>query len=227
MLDERDYLDKIDKIQLYATWFLRITLIIAIIISIINKRPSIIFITSLILLLTFLPDFIEKKSIIHFPIEFEFVIILFIYASIFLGEVNKFYDIFWWWDIALHTISGLAIGFAGFMILFTLYNKRKIESSAFIIAFFSFMFAIGIGTIWEIFEFSMDQIFKLNMQKSGLVDTMSDLIVDSIGALVTSFIGYQYIKGDKNPIFKRLIKKFIIINPKLYNKHKKNIKHKK
>ena len=40
-----------------------------------------------------------------------------------------------------------------------------------------------IGVIWEIFEFSLDYVIGLNMQKSGLVDTMGDLIVNSIGSL--------------------------------------------
>ena len=35
-----------------------------------------------------------------------------------------------------------------------------------------------IGVIWEIFEFTMDHVFDLTMQKSGLPDTMTDLIVD-------------------------------------------------
>ncbi len=218
MLDEKGHLDTIDKIQRYATWFIRFSLLVAIIISIINIRPSLIFITSLILALTFLPDIVERRSRIHVPIEFEFVIILFIYAALFLGEVKKYYIKFWWWDIALHTASGLAIGFAGFIILYTLYNKNKIGSSAFILSLFSFMFALGIGALWEIFEFSADQILGLNMQKSGLIDTMWDLIVDAIGALVTSTIGFLYLKGEKNPIFARLVKKFIMVNPQLFKK---------
>jgi uncharacterized membrane protein YjdF len=56
------------------------------------------------------------------------------------------------------------------------------------VALFAFVFAIALGTLWEIFEFAMDQIFGLEMQKpmfgdpSGLTDTMWDMIVNAIGA---------------------------------------------
>ena len=67
------------------------------------------------------------------------------------------------------------------------------------------------GVFWEIIEFSCDRLFGLNMQKfrlpteDGLVDTMIDLIVDSIGAFTVSFIGYLYIKG-KSKLIKENIK---------------------
>ena len=63
----------------------------------------------------------------------------------------------------------------------------------------------------------MDQIFGLNMQKSGLIDTMWDLIVDSIGALLTSLVGYFYIRGKKLPLFTRFLQKFSKENPKYFN----------
>ncbi len=46
----------------------------------------------------------------------------------------------------------------------------------------AFSFAVSIGTLWEVFEFGMDILFGLSMQKSGVIDTMDDLIVDAIGA---------------------------------------------
>ena len=49
-------------------------------------------------------------------------------------------------------------------------------------ALFSFCFAITMGTIWEIYEFGLDQVFGLYMQRSGIVDTMTDLMVDTVGA---------------------------------------------
>ena len=50
------------------------------------------------------------------------------------------------------------------------------------------------GAMWEIFEFTIDQIFEAGMQKSGLVDTMVDFIIDAVGALVAVIFGYFYIK---------------------------------
>lgn len=208
-------LDFADKAQIIITYFIRVTLLIAIAGALINQRWTILFASSLILFLTFLPNFIERKYRIFLPIEFELIIIIFIYASLFLGEMHGYYTKFWWWDIALHTSSGLALGFAGFIILYTLYYKDKIKANPAWIVVFSFCFGVAIGAVWEIFEFAMDQLLGINMQKSGLIDTMRDLIVDSVGALLVSLIGYFYIKGKKTPLFNRLLDKFRNENPKL------------
>jgi RNAse (barnase) inhibitor barstar len=61
----------------------------------------------------------------------------------------------------------------------------------------------------------MDQIFGMNMQKSGLIDTMWDLIVDSIGGLIASIAGYAFMKGNQRSYFSRLINIFIKDNPNL------------
>jgi len=175
------------------------------------------FSSSLILILTFLPYLFERTYRVNLPIEFEFVIILFLYASLFLGEIHAYYTKFWWWDVVLHTSSGIALGFAGFLIMYVLYYKDKVKAKPIWIAIFAFCFAVAIGAVWEIFEFAMDQFFGLNMQKSGLIDTMWDLIVDSIGAMLTSFIGYFYVRGKKTPLFTRFLQKFTKENPKYFN----------
>ena len=40
----------------------------------------------------------------------------------------------------------------------------------------------------------MDSFFGLNMQKSGLTDTMWDLIITAVGACVASVPGYLYLR---------------------------------
>lgn len=105
----------------------------------------------------------------------------------------------------LHTTSGFVLGIIGFMFIYLL-NKNyttNVTLSPFFIALFAFCFAVMIGVIWEIYEFSLDRLLGYNMQKfrglgqDGLVDTMLDLIVDSLGALVISILGYFNIKENK------------------------------
>ena len=66
------------------------------------------------------------------------------------------------------------------------------------------MFAVGVVTLCEIFEFFVEQNFGFNMQKSGLIDTMWDLIVNSLGALLTSIAGYFYYTSGKESVFSKL-----------------------
>jgi uncharacterized membrane protein YjdF len=96
------------------------------------------------------------------------------------------------------------------------------------VSLFAFMFAVGVGALWEIFEFGMDNLFDMNMQKemlgdpSGLTDTMWDLIVDTAGASIIATLGYGYIKTQGNKSFlERWISSFINNNPHLFKGEEK------
>lgn len=207
-----------DKIQLTINLFIRVSIFVALVTSIVNKNWEVVFLSALTLLLTFSPIIIEKSYRLYFTTELELVAVIFIYAGLFLGEVHGYFTLFWWWDVILHATSGIVLGLAGFLIMYILYYEQKIDASPFLIAVFSFSFALAIGTVWEMFEFIIDNLFSLNMQKSGLVDTMWDLIINSIGALIISTLGYFYIKGTKYRILEKIISRFIRENPKLLNR---------
>ncbi|MFH1188783.1 MAG: hypothetical protein V1652_02995 [bacterium] len=196
----------VERILQVISYILRLSIIGAIITASIKGNWTVLFISTLALIVTIFPSLLARNYNIHLPIEFELFLTVFIYAALFLGEIQGFYTKFWWWDIVLHTASGIALGFIGFLILYTLYSENLISASAFLIAFFSFCFALALGTVWEIFEFSMDSFFATNMQKSGLVDTMWDLIVDGVGALTIATIGFFYIKKEiKGGFFHKLV----------------------
>ena len=154
-------------------------------------------------------------------IPYETLAVLFVYLSLFLGEVLDFYNRFWWWDVILHTTSAFLLGITGFLLVYVLNEDEKVnlDLSPFFIALFAFMFAMGFGAIWEIFEFAMDELFGLNMQKSGLQDTMWDLIVDAIGAISISILGYRYLlTTDRDSFLERWIDSFITANPQMFSK---------
>lgn len=208
--------DIIDKIQLTISYFIRLVLLLAVVEAVIFKNWTVLFVSLLVLFITFLPALIQRNYKIHLPIELEFIVVVFVYASIFLGEARGYYIKIWWWDIALHALSGIVIAFAGFLVLLILYQQYKIKANPITIAIFSFCFALSLGTIWEIIEFGADTLLGLNMQKSGLVDTMWDLIVDAGGALVVSFFGYFYIRdkrfGFVGRVMNRIVKKISMKN---------------
>ena len=208
--------DKSRGIYAVFLFVIRVSLIFAIVGAILNGRWTILFTSLFVFLLTFSPVFFEKKYKILLPLEFEFILVFFFYSTLFLGEVHGYYEKFWWWDVALHTGSALAFGFIGFILIYLLYRSNKVKTNPVIIAIFSFCFAIAIGVVWEIFEFSMDQIFGLEMQNSGLVDTMWDLIVDFIGALIASIGGYFYVKKREIFLFGKSVRKFEKENPRLF-----------
>lgn len=200
------YLRGIKRIYLVVSFLIIISLIYAIALSIYQRNYLVLFVSLLTLGLVALPYFVRRLKII-LPTEIELIIILFIYATLFLGEIRGFYSYFWWWDILVHGFSAIVFGFIGFTVLYFMVNRHELKARPWAIAIFSFSFAIAIGVIWEIFEFSMDQFFGLNMQGSGLIDTMGDLIVDFLGALFSSTIAFIYLKSRKTLIFNALFKK--------------------
>lgn len=144
-----------------------------------------------------MPYMVQRWYDIKLPTTFVFPTVLFIYATLFLGEVGGFYDRIWWWDMVLHGVSAVGFGLIGFTILYMLYRGGKLDASPWLVGVFSFAFAVAIGAVWEIFEFGMDQMFGFNMQKSGLRDTMWDLIIDTCGALVVATAGFIHLKFNR------------------------------
>jgi hypothetical protein len=212
---------KAEKIQYGITWVIRLTLILAIIIGILKTNLWTISFATLTLLLSFLPAMIKKNLKVDFPIEFELVVTIFIYLSIFAGETLSFYHTFWWWDIMLHAMSGFILALIGFMIVYaiTLYTKTKM--TPIIVAIFTFSFALAIGAIWEIFEWVVDLIFKTQMQGGSLFDTMFDLVLDTIGAVIISILAYLHTKKGDSRVINKLICRFLEENPHLRKKQKK------
>lgn len=201
------------KVALIVTRLIRIALIGAAVFALLSGRWAALFASIGTLALTFVPGAVASRARLRLPLQFEGAITLFLYAALLLGETGDYYERFWWWDVVLHTGSAFAFGFAGFLILYLLVIRGKLSASPFLIAWFSFAFGLAIGTLWEIFEYAMDVIFGLNMQKSGLQDTMADLIVDSIGAGVASFIGYLNLKYTFRDPFDAFIGWFLRENP--------------
>ncbi len=197
---------------------------VAIVIAIYERQWLTTAVVFAIMLMMFVPVFLEGRFHIDIPAEFETLAVVFAYAALFLGEVRGYYGRFWWWDIALHTTSGLLLGILGFLLVYVLNETRRVDMHLrpFFVSLFAFVFAVAMGALWEIFEFSMDQLIGTQMQKpmlgdpSGLTDTMWDLIVDTIGAFVISALGYWHMRQRTHSFVDLWIQKFIERNPRLF-----------
>ncbi|MBU0470215.1 MAG: hypothetical protein KKA62_06085 [Nanoarchaeota archaeon] len=203
-------LDTTKKIQVAISYFLQVTVLVALIYDIYKQEWLSVFAITGILILMSLPAILRRSYIERLPIEIDFIAILFIYATIFLGGIKLFYDKYWWWDGLMHTISGILFGVAGFLLVYVLNTNKKVHLnlSPFFIALFSLSFANVIAVLWEIFEYSLDFFFAFNMQETGLVDTMWDLIVAEAGALIVAILGFIYLRKQKD-LFYDFIHRFL------------------
>jgi len=173
-----------------------------------------------IILLTLFPILLKRRLDVFIPPEFELAAILFIFMTLFLGEIHGYYFRFAWWDKLLHTGSGFLLGILGFLLVYVLNEDENVDlnMNPRFVALFSLAFSVSIGAFWEIFEFAMDVTFKLNMQKTGLVDTMWDLIVDTAGASAVAAMGYAYLRGKKGSFLESWMGSFIESNPRLFRR---------
>ncbi|MEA5059119.1 MAG: hypothetical protein VB049_03650 [Candidatus Pelethousia sp.] len=156
------------------------------------------------LLVMFVPSVLQRRWTWPIPDFMHILYFIFLYCAIYLGEVRNFYYLVPNWDTWLHTFSGGMLGALGFVVVDQLNEVRgvPVKLGPKFIAIFALCFAMTVGALWEIYEFTFDGLLGLNMQKfrlengvelvgrAALRDTMKDLIVDLVGALLVVGTGY-------------------------------------
>lgn len=191
---------------IYVIWS---TLIMAFGFGIFRQDWSTVFISLMTLAISLYAVSLSQRASIRIPASLLTAIIIFIYSTLFLGEVHNFYERFWWWDVILHTGSAVGFGLMGAIILILLFRQKKVTASPVLVSVFVFTFALAIGAVWEIFEFAMDKFLGFSMQENSLADTMADLIVDSIGALLAAGVTYSYLTQGKYSALTSILKEAI------------------
>ena len=199
-------------------------LFVAAIAALFEARWSLAFVAFSTLILAIAPVFLASRLHLTLPLPFLIAATLFTFSTVFMGEAFDFYERYWWWDIALHGGSAVGFGLMGFLFVFMLFEGDRYAAPPSAIAFMTFCVAMTVGATWEVFEFLMDQTFGLNMQKSGLMDTMGDLIVDAVGALFAALSGYVFLRGNNAGFMAQLIRQFIALNKQLYRKSKDRLR---
>lgn len=124
--------------------------------------------------------------------KFEINIIQFqIFLSIFLGTTLNFYSIIPEFDFYIHLFSGLMCSILSMPIIRYFCNKSNLKISNLKVGFIIFIifgFSASCGMLWEIYEFSVDRLLLLSTQNNSLIDTMTDIIANTIGSIVFCII---------------------------------------
>ena len=113
-----------------------------------------------IMAITSAPLVLGDRLPLRFPAEYELLAIVFVFAALFLGEFHSYYERFWWWDIALHTTSGLLLGLLGFLLVYALNENSRVDlhmQPAFV-ALFAFAFAVTVGALSHLSQISVDNL---------------------------------------------------------------------
>ena len=144
------------------------------------QRYENMFVCVLSLVLLAMPTLIEKQLAIDIPPMMEAIIYCFIYAAEIMGEINSFYTIIPGWDTMLHTINGFLVAAVGFCLvdLFNRSERFTFKLSPLFLAIVAFCFSMTIGVLWEFFEFGMDWVFGLDMQKDTVIQSVTSVMLD-------------------------------------------------
>ena len=171
------------KLSAFIYFTLRTLVIITMILQLFNKNYENVFLCLLTLILLIVPSFIQVQFKIELPTTLEIIILLFIFCAEILGEIQEFYVIFPMWDTILHTLNGFLAAAIGFSLVDLLNSNEHIQFklSPLFVALVAFCFSMTIGVVWEMFEFTMDSFFGLDMQKDTIVTAIHSVTLDPTG----------------------------------------------
>ena len=159
---------------------LRLIVLASLVSAILRQEYESAFVCVLVLFLFMLPFFIQKNFGIRLPSTLEIIILLFIFAAEILGELQSYFIQYPYWDTMLHTTNGFLCAAVGFSLIDILNRDVKIKFtlSPVYVALAAFCFSMTIGVLWEFFEFGMDRLFHMDMQKDTIVHTISSVMLD-------------------------------------------------
>lgn len=111
--------------------------------------------------------------------------------------VFDWYFYFWWYDVIMHFLGGLAAGFGGVAVWHFLFSGTSLGKTWRLVvaeALFVLGWVALIGIAWEWTEAFVGyrQVTSLGMAQPGLLDTMLDFYFDLLGGLVAWLLLSRY-----------------------------------
>ncbi len=204
---KKDPVDKIPKGQFVFWIIVRISMIICAAYSFITGDVVMGFESVFCFIFTHLWDMFQvfgnSSFIEEVPPLSQTMLNLIIFIGIVIGSYLELFDKIWWFDDFMHIMSGVVCAVFGYDFA-CIIQRKKGQCAATLAALFSIMFALSIAVGWEFYEFLMDYFHGTNLQLAapgeetagfdlskyhneygylGLVDTMTDMIMNAVGGL--------------------------------------------
>lgn len=205
---KKDPIGSIPKPQLVFWLIVRLAMIVCAIYSFVHGDVVMGFESVFCFIFTHLWDMFQilgnGSFIEEVPPLSQTMLNLIILIGIVFGSYLELFDKLWWFDDFMHVTAGFvcavfAYDFAGII------QRKKGKCAVTTAAMFSIMFALSIAVGWEFYEFLMDTLHGTNLQLSkpgvdtagfdlskyhneygylGLVDTMTDMMMNAVGGIV-------------------------------------------
>lgn len=184
--------------EISVAWVLRSLIVFTIVLHIYHGAwlYSLLCLLALILIMT--PSILARTNQVNLPIEIELVVLWWLVADMTFGRLMGLYQNSIWYDKVIHLGNSGLFGLIAFLAIYTLKMTDRLQTGFMINLLAIFLFTLGLGALWEIFEFISDLIFHEGAQGSLLMsplnDTMWDLILDGLGGIIGGTLGSWYMK---------------------------------
>jgi len=140
----------------------------------------------------------------RFSLPLEIALSCFAFLSLAGGTVYNLYVVIPIWDKILHSLSGPLFSLVGIEIATVLLKNQpqgaRKAAAAVVIAF---LFALAVGYLWEIFEYTVDSVipgYDNQRWKAGILEQLSDgtyivsdrrgtALIDTMSDMICNFIG--------------------------------------
>lgn len=176
----------------------------------------------------FFQIFGKKSFIIEVDYMAQTMLNIFIFIAVCVGTTLNNRTTFEHFDLVTHFGSGFLSAWFGYDFANIVYRKRGDLGPA-MSSLFSLSFALSIAVGWEVYEFTMDKLYKMTLQR-GNDDTMIDFIACAIGAviamLLVAFLRNGIIGKNKEKIkeLRQKEKEKHLLKDQLYDEYIKNQK---
>jgi hypothetical protein len=152
------------------------------------------------LAITLVPAIHARRIDAGVPIEIELVLLWFMVTDMTLGNWIGLYRIAWY-DKALHLSSSILVALVGFLAIYVLHLTHRTRFHPWLDAVAILLVTLGVGALWEIAEYGVDQLFERRTQMApnfnAIDDTMFDLMMDGLGGVIGAVLGPLYIRHSR------------------------------
>lgn len=184
------------KVGIVISYILKALMVVLILIAATRGQWSLAISGVLALLICMLPAIVNRRYDVALPLALDCLITLALLIHI-GGQVTRAYFILPHYDTIAHFTSGALIAFMAFIVIYVLDKYwYGLTMDTYVMAFFVVITAMAIGVVWEFMEWTADLYLGAWSQR-GNQDTMGDLLVDTLAAIVVAVVGVLLVKRGK------------------------------
>ena len=154
----------------------------------------------LALAITLVPAVMTGRLDAGIPLLLELGLLCLMVTDMTLGNLLGFYSLPGY-DKIVHLASSMLVGMVGLFAINVLHQSGHTRFRPWLDGLAILLLTLGVGALWEIAEYIVDQLFGRAAQTSPgmseIDDTMIDLILDAVGGLLAAIVGPLFIRHSR------------------------------